>query len=310
MTTTRPDDQAVSPSFEVFAPMERVNTAQTFWRGFPHAVREIWRYRELLINLVRKDLKVKYKASSLGFFWSLLRPMLLLAIYYVAIGKFLGNRLPDFIVFLFCGLTMWFFVSEVVQRSVVSITGNRGLIKKVYFPREILPLTAIGVAFVQFLIMLAVLFTVTVAARGVPDLGGLAVLPLTIAVLLLFVTTVALLVSAMNVFLRDTQHLIEVGLLALFYMSPILYAVETVRDTLSDGHAWLEQIYLANPVAILAIGFQDAIYQQGVDETGTSLLYSGHVAGRLLALGGVCCVLLFVAQRMFARAQGNFAQSL
>lgn len=307
MTTT---DDSTAPAFEVFAPMERVNAPQTFWRGFPRAVREIWRYRELLVNLVRKDLKVKYKASSLGFFWSLLRPMLLLAIYYVAIGKFLGNRLPDFIVFLFSGLAMWFFISEVVQRSVVSITGNRGLIKKVYFPREILPLAAIGVAFVQFLIMLAVLFTVTFAVRGVPDLQDLAVLPLAIAVLLLFVTAVALLVSAMNVFLRDTQHLIEVGLLALFYMSPILYAVETVRDTLSAGGAWVEALYLCNPVAILAIGFQDAIYQQGVDDQGNQILYSGHVAGRLLVLGAVCCVLVFLAQRVFARAQGNFAQSL
>lgn len=314
MTTVDPSGPSPSPEPDEVphsAPaLERVNAPQEFLRGFGRAAAEVWRYRELLGNLIRKDLKVKYKASTLGFFWSLLRPMMLLAVYYIAIGKFLGNRVPDFIVFLFCGLAMWFFVAEVVTRSVVSITSNAGLIKKVYFPREILPLAAIGVAFVQFLVMLVVLFGATFAAGRSIDVAQLMVLPLTIAVLLLFVTAVALLVSATNVFLRDTQHLVEVLLLFTFYMSPILYAVQTARETLQDGPAWLEQLYLANPIATIAMGMQKAVYQEGTGPEGEPLLYTGSVETRLLVLGAVSAALVWFAQRLFARAQGDFAQSL
>jgi ABC-2 type transport system permease protein len=307
-----PAERPASPPSVADAPMERVSSPQAFWRGFGHTVTEVWRYRELLVNLVRKDLKVKYKASSLGFLWSLLRPMMLLAVYYVAIGKFIGaSRFPDFIVFLFSGLVMWFFVSEVVNRAVVSITSNAGLIKKVYFPREVLPLTAIGVCFVQFLIMTGVLFGFVAASGHSVDLSTLATyLPLTVLVMLVFLLAVSLLISAANVFLRDTQHLIDVLLLLMFYMSPILYSVESVRDTLEDAGPLVEQVYLANPLATIAMGFQKAIYQQGVDVEGQQVLYTGDVAGRLLVLGLVSCALVWLAQRLFARAQGDFAQSL
>src|ERR1700712_5165847 len=192
MTTVSPAEPQISLR-DPDAPMERVNVPQTFFRGFGHTVKEIWRYRELLVNLTRKDLKVKYKASSLGFFWSLLRPLLLLTVYYVAIGKFIGaNRFPDFIIFLFSGLTMWFFVSDVIHRAVVSVTSNAGLIKKVYFPREVLPLSALGVCFVQFLIMMGVLFGFVAISGHHLDLVTLAeYLPLTIVVMLIFLTAVS-----------------------------------------------------------------------------------------------------------------------
>jgi ABC-2 type transport system permease protein len=314
MTTVSPAGRPAVPLSAADAPMERVSPPQAFWAGFGHTAAEIWRYRELLVNLVRKDLKVKYKASSLGFLWSLLRPMMLLAVYYVAIGKFIGaNRFPDFIVFLFSGLVMWFFVSEVVNRAVVSITSNAGLIKKVYFPREVLPLTALGVAFVQFLIMLCVLFGFVALSGHHLEVGKLLLyLPLTIVVMLIFLTAVSLLLAAANVFLRDTQHLIDVLLLLMFYMSPILYSVESVRDTLDKAGPMVTELYLANPIAIIAMGFQEAIYQHGLDHQvpPQSVTYTGDVAGRLLLLGLVSLALVWVSQRLFARAQGDFAQSL
>lgn len=310
--TTVSSAEPVTPPQRDEAVLERVNVPQTFWRGFGHTAKEVWRYRELLVNLTRKDLKVKYKASSLGFFWSLLRPLLMLTVYYVAIGKFIGaNRFPDFIVFLFSGLVMWFFISDVVHRAVVAITSNAGLIKKVYFPREVLPLAAIGVCFVQFLIMLGVLFGfVALSGHDIDAVQLLTYLPLTIVVMLLFLTAVSFVLSAANVFLRDTQHLVDVLLLLTFYMSPILYSVESVRDTLEKAGPVVTEIYLGNPIAIISMGFQESIYQHGLDDQGQSVTYTGDIAGRLLVLGAVSMFLVWLTQRFFARAQGDFAQSL
>ena len=127
-------------------PMERVTAgADTpFWRGFGRAVREVYEYRELLLNLIRKELKTRYKDSFLGFLWSLLRPMFLLAVYYIAIGKFLGVPFPLFPIFLFCGLVAWTLFTDVLGGCTGSVVGNAGLIKKVYFPRELLPLSVVG----------------------------------------------------------------------------------------------------------------------------------------------------------------------
>ena len=289
--------------------MERVNAPQGFWGGFGGTAGDIWRYRELLVNLVRKELKVKYKGSALGFFWSLVRPILMLVVYYVAIGVFLGNKVPGYIVFLFSGLVAWTFFADVVNSATVSITGNGGLIKKVWFPREILPLAAVGAALVQFVLMLGVLIATTLITGRTITPGKLLLLPVTLVALLLFATAVALLMAAANVYLRDTQHLVEVGLLVWFYMTPILYSISNVQAKVHAVSPLLEQLFLANPMAIVAFGFQDAIYQRG-SFNGVSQVYTGNVLARELGLIAFSAALLFFAQRVFARVQGNFAQEL
>jgi ABC-2 type transport system permease protein len=290
-------------------PMERVNAPQGFWRGFGGTVGDIWRYRELLVNLVRKELKVKYKGSFLGFAWSLARPMLMLLIYYIAIGKFLKSPIPDFVVYLFSGLVAWTFFSDVVNGATSAITGNSGLIKKVYFPREILPLAVVGAALVQLVLMLGVLFAVVLLSGRHVAVLNLLWLPYALVPLLLFATAVALLMSAANVYLRDTQHLVEVGLLFWFYMTPILYAYGTVQDKLHAAGGWVEQLFIANPMAVIAFGFQDAIYQTK-SVKGVHLLYAGNLGLRLGVVTAFSAAFLWFAQRVFGRAQGNFAQEL
>jgi ABC-2 type transport system permease protein len=149
-------------------PMERVNAGAdvSFWRGFGRAAGEVYEYRELLLNLIRKELKTRYKDSFLGFLWSLLRPMFLLAVYYIAIGKFLGIPFPLFPIFLFCGLVAWTLFTDVLGGGTGSIVGNAGLIKKVYFPRELLPLSVVGAALVNFAMQLLVLVAAVLVFGG------------------------------------------------------------------------------------------------------------------------------------------------
>lgn len=287
-------------------PMERVNPPEPFFRGFGRTAREVWTYRELLLNLTRKELKVKYKDSVLGFLWSLARPMVTLAIYYVAIGKFLGAGIPSFPIYLFTGLIAWSLFTDIIASCTGTIVANGGLIKKVYFPREILPLSAVGAALVHFCMQLLVLFAAMLIARY--DFFGwnlLLIVP-ALFVLLLLATGGGLMLSAANVYLRDTQHLIELVLLFLFWMSPIVYPVTYVTERLSGG---LLRLYLANPMTNVVMGFQRATYKHIVVD-GRQVLFGGDILLRLLVLTAFGLVFLWFGQRVFARAQGNFAQEL
>ncbi|WP_279586851.1 ABC transporter permease [Diaminobutyricimonas sp. TR449] len=262
-------------------------------------------HRELLGLLVRREIKARYKDSSLGLAWSLLRPLTLLVIYYVAIGKFLGaeRSIPEFAIFIFTGLTAWGLFSEIISASTTSIVSNSGLIKKVYVPREIFPLAAVGSAGFNFLVQFAILVLATLALGQLPLHRDLLLLPLALVVLVLVSFSVGLLLSALNVYLRDIQHLVEVLLLVLFWASPIVYSYEFVHTALQGN--WLEQVYLANPFTIIVLAFQKSMWIAGSEQ-----LWPDFLELRLVITGLISLVVLWVAQRVFARLEGNFAQEL
>lgn len=290
--------------------MERVNPSATFWRGFGRAAREVYDYRELLTNLVRKELKVKYKDSILGFLWSLLRPMFLLAVYYIAIGKFLGTNFELFPVFLFSGLVAWSLFTDVLGGCTGTVVGNGGLIKKVYFPRELLPLSVMGAALVNFAMQMVVLVAAVLLFNGTLHGQQPLLLPLAFVALVLFSMACGVALAAANVYFRDIEHLIEIVLLLWFWLTPIVYGVGGVLNRMgASGLHWLAALYLANPMANVVIGFQLATYGSYNDGT-TQQTFQGHIALRLLVLIAASSVLLWLAQRYFARAQGNFAQEL
>ncbi len=287
----------------------RVNAPQTFFRGFGAAVRDVVRYRELLANLVRKELKVKYKDSVLGFLWTLLRPIFLLVIYYVVIGKFLGSGIPYFVIYLFSGLVAWDLFNSVLSGSATAIVNNASLVKKVYFPREILPLAVAGAALVHFALQLVVLVGALVLFRYDFVSLNLLYLPLALLTLAVLMTGAGLLLAAVNVYLRDTQHLLEVFLTFWFWMTPIVYPIHLALGKLSARSKALEFVYLLNPMTNIVSGFHRAIYRH-VTVHGQQVLFGGAILDRLLIVLGASLVLLWVAQRVFARAQGNFAQEL
>lgn len=295
-------------------PLERVNTRQPFARGFGRTAREIWNYRELLGQLIRKELKVKYKDSVLGFFWTLLRPLLQLVVYSVAIGLFLGSSkaIPDFGIYLFTGLLAWTLFTDIIGGCTGSIVGNAALVKKVYFPRELFPLSVVGAALVNFILQLSVLLAAYVVTWHWPTPANLPLVPIALLVLILFGIALGLVLAAANVYLRDVTYLVEVGLLLWFWMTPIVYDWTKVRTQLVDNHplTWLFRIYVANPIADVVLAFQRALWPGGLTAKGAPFYYSGNLYLRLAVLAVVCCGLVWLAQRIFARAQGNFAQEL
>ncbi len=223
--------------------------------GVMRSLKHLWAYRELLLLLVQRELKARYKDSVLGFVWSLIRPLTMLLVYYVAIGKFLQaeRSINGFAIFVFTGLTAWTLFSDIVSGSTGSIVGNSGLIKKIYLPREVFPLSVVGSALFNFSIQLAILVGATFVFGHHPQVATLAYAPLALVVLLLFGTAFGLFLSAVNVFLRDVQYLVEVVLMVLMWASPIIYSWKLVDQHLPDGI--LKDLYLANPVTLCVIGF-------------------------------------------------------
>jgi ABC-2 type transport system permease protein len=270
-------------------------------------IREVWGARETLGNLAQKERKVRYKSSVLGVLWSMLNPILYLAVFSVVFGVFLPSRVEDFPIYLLSGLLPWTLFSASLQGSTVAVVGNAELVAKVAFPREILPLAAVRAQtvnfFFQFLVLVAFMLLF-----GYPFLGpALLLIPAALAVLLVFVVALGFLTSALNVRYRDTGHLVDLAVLAWFWSTPIVYPARLVAERLEG---WF-RLYLANPMANVVLAFQRGLYggnPENVDRLPTPDLwwYWGRLG--IVALGSV--VLLLVTWRLFFRMSGDFAEEL
>lgn len=269
------------------------------------SLRDVLGQREMLDLLIRRDLKAKYKDSTLGFFWSLARPLLQLAIYFVVVGQFLSaaRGIPDFAVYIFSGLVAMGLFTEILTGATGSILANAGLVKKVYLPREVFPLASAGSALFNFGVQLVVLMGATFLV-GKPPFHAevLYVIPATL-VLLVYGLSLGIFFSAVNVYLRDIGYLVEVGTMLLFWASPVVYSWGMVQSILGDT-IWLD-LYTNNPLTLAVLGFQRAFWVAGENAAQpTELLLRLTIA----FLIGV--VLLFLGHRAFLRMQGNFAQEI
>jgi ABC-2 type transport system permease protein len=265
---------------------------------------------ELLANLVRKDLKVKYKNSALGFVWSLANPLLYLAVFTVVFGAFLKTGVPHFAVLFMSGLLAWNFFSLATMTASGAVVGNANLVKKVRFPRIVLPLASVGFAGVHFLLQLGV-FLVFLLAFYRDFLGPQLLLALpALLVAVVFTIAAAMLVSALNVRYRDVEHLLEVALLAWFWLTPIVYKVALVKQELGPHH--LFSAYMLNPMAAVVVALQRAIYRYPVVD-GKAVLATGGYGFYLKWLGiagAVSLLLLWLGLLAFRRLQADFAEEL
>lgn len=285
----------------------------------------IWASRELLIYLVRTEIKVKYKNSFLGLLWSMLSPAMTLLVFTVVFGFFLKNGMPNFVIFLFSGLLLWNFFSVGVLTATGVVVNNAGLVKKVAFPREILALAAIGSSgvFLFFQSLVMVLFMVLLHNSPAWPLLWLLVVALAPAVVL--AAALGILFAAVNVYLRDTQHLVTVLVgSAWFWACPIVYSFSQQAQAFLARHH-LTVVYFLNPMAPLVMTFERVLY----NHPGMVALTLPHPAGTPPAMAqiipswpattyvwadaavlGVALVLFYVAMIVFGRLAGNFAEEL
>jgi lipopolysaccharide transport system permease protein len=223
-------------------------------RARQHAI-EIWRYRELVRNFVVRDLKARYKNSILGFLWSLANPLLMMTVYLIVFTKLFPVERENYPLFLLSGQLAWQWCTTSVVGGVFSITGNPHLIKKVYFPRELLPLSIVLSNGVNFLLTLIPLVAIAVAS-GRPPNWLVVYLPLVMAIQLIFLTGLALFFGCLNVYFRDTEPIIEVLILAWMFLTPIFYSLEDFNSPNT------RLLYIVNPMASIISSYRLIFYYQ------------------------------------------------
>ena len=285
--------------------------------GLVTRLRNLLERRELLSGLISSDIRIKYKGSVLGLFWSMLSPALTLATYYLVFSIFLKNGIPNFVIYLFSGLVVWNLFQTAVNSATGVIVDRAGLVKKVSFPREILALANVGASVIYFAIQLVVLIGFLLLVGHQPAWGFLWLLPIAFAALYLFTAAVAIVMSAITVYLRDMRHLMEVVLQLWFWLSPVVYSYENSLAPALQRHG-LSALYFLNPVTPIILTFQRVFYVATTvrsTTTGAPL----HILPQWsltrffeldLGLLAVTVAVFLLALILFGRLEGNFESEL
>lgn len=273
-------------------------------------LRDLVGYRELLANLVRMELRAKYKSSALGFVWSLLNPAMYMVVFYIAFNVILEGGIPRFPVYLLSGLLVWNFFTAALGAGTSSIVNGAGLVNKVWFPREILPLASMGAALVHFFLQLSVLVGALILFRHPVGWAHLALIPLALVALVLFTASLTLLLSAANVYLRDIAHFVELAILGWFWVTPVIYPF-TLLVKQFDERAWPA---LINPITPIVLTFQRAFYglyhKAGEAPVLPPELDFVWYLRNLVVVTAVASLMLVGALRVFRRLEGNLAEEL
>lgn len=253
--------------------------------------KNLYKYRELLKTNVKKEIRGKYKNSFLGVLWSFLNPLLQIIVYALVFQVILKNPKENYAIFLCCGLVPWTFFSSAITRSAFTMIENGNIIKKVYFPREILPISIVTSEAVNFMIS-------TIIILGFVIFGGIGLskyiifYPIVLLAQYLLLIAIALIVSSISVYVRDLQHLIGVAMQLLFYATPIVYSSETIPDSFK----WILNL---NPMTYIINGYRDIFYNQTMIDIVPLLI--------LILISIVACVVGYI---IFNKLQKGFAEQL
>jgi ABC-type polysaccharide/polyol phosphate export permease len=221
-------------------------------------VGQLWRFRELLVMLVERDLKVRYKRSALGMFWTLLNPLLQMLVYTFVFRTIMRVDVPAFAVFILSGLLPWSLIAVSAAGSAFSLLGNQGLIRKVAVPQAVWPLAVVGSKLVDLLLSLIPLGILSAFLGRPPTVAWLGIVPALVCTVA-FGAGLAMAFSSLTVFFRDVRHLIDVLFQIWFYLTPIIYPFSFVEKV---PYEWARQVVLLNPATPIVRCFQAAIYEQ------------------------------------------------
>lgn len=253
--------------------------------------KNLYNYRELLKTSVKKEVRSKYKNSFLGVLWSFLNPLLQIAVYAVIFSLILSNQQPHYAIFLCCGLIPWTFFASAINKAAFTFIENGNIIKKVYFPREIIPISVVTGETVNFLIS-------TIIIIGFVIFGGIGIskyivfYPLILLAQYLIIMAIAFVISSVCVYLRDLQHFIGIALQLLFYAAPIVYAPSSIPE----NYQWILKY---NPMTYIINAYRDIFYNQTMIELKHILI--------VLIIAIIGCVLGYM---IFHKLQKGFAEQL
>lgn len=255
-------------------------------------LKEIYAYREMIISLVRKDLRGRYKGSVLGFLWTFINPLLQLMVYTMVFSVILRAGIDKYYLFLFVALIPWIFFSASVTVGSSCIIAQKDLVKKIYFPREVLPISHVTTCFVNMLLSFIVIFFV-VAISGVGiNFRAVCYLPIIMIVEYILALGMTMIFCALTVYLRDLEYILGIIMMAWQFLTPIMYSIEIVPENIMP-------IFMANPMTPIIIAYRDILYYKQIPDIGTLL----HAF--ILGIG-----ILIIGYILFDKLQKHFAEEL
>ncbi|MCM3534321.1 ABC-2 type transport system permease protein [Cellulosimicrobium aquatile] len=275
--------------------------------GRGHGLLDVVRHRFLLRLVVKKELRVRYRGSVLGMLWSYVKPAVQFIVFYLALGLFLGlsKGVEDYAVYLFSGIVVVNFFGEGFSNATRSVVGNAALVRKIYLPRELFPVSSLWVSAVHFFPQLLVLLVGAILFGWRPNAAELGAGLLGFCIVAVLALGLGLLFGAVNVFYRDAENFVDLIVMVATWLSPVLYPWQAVRDVVPE---WLFVVYQLNPLTAAVELFHYAFWYPGTTSGTVEMpphLWLFAVAGLVISL-----LVLFAGQSVFKRLEGRFAQEL
>lgn len=256
------------------------------------SIKELYSYREMMSSLIHKELRGKYKGSVLGFFWSLLIPLFQLLIYTLVFSVFMKSQIDKFYIFLFVALVPWFFFQGCISGGALSIIQQKNLVQKIYFPRMVLPISYSISCFINMLLSFIIVFIALFISGIGLEITVLWYLPIIMAIEFIMGIGGALLFSALTVYFRDLEYILNIVTMAWMYMTPILYPMDQIPEEVRGA------LYF-NPMTSVVIAYRDILYYQKAPDLKT-LVYA-------IVWGLITLCIGYVA---FQKLQKNFVEEL
>lgn len=253
---------------------------------------ELWKYRQMIIGLVRRELRGRYKGSVLGFLWTFINPLLQLVVYTFVFSIVMRANIEKYYLFLFVALIPWIFFSYSVSGGCNCILNHKDMVTKIYFPREVLPIAHVTTGFINMLYSFVVVLIVVYFSGIKISLSGFLCIPIVAIIEYLLCLGFTFFFSAMTVYLRDLDYIMGIIVMAWQFLTPVMYTIEQVPET-------LREIFNANPMTHIIIAYRDIFYYGKMPELET--LKSATIWGVLL---------IVVGYAMFQKLQQRFAEEL
>lgn len=238
---------------------------------------ELINYREMVVNLIRRELRGRYKASVLGFLWTFLNPLFQILIYTIVFSFILQSGIDHFSIFLFVGLIPWNFFSASVASGASCVVNQENLIKKIYFPRIVLPISYVTSMFINMLLTFIVIFAVLFLSKYGISANAICFLPFVMIIEYIFALGICMIVSACTVYFRDLEYILGIINMAWMYLTPILYTIDRVPEN-------IRILFNLNPMAPIILAYQQILYYKKQPNIGT-LLHAGVVGTAVLIVG-------------------------
>ena len=254
--------------------------------------KEIWDYRTMISSLVKRDLRGRYKGSVLGFLWTFLNPLLQLIVYTFVFSVIMRAGIEDYYLFLFVALVPWTFFYTAVGGGAGCITSQQNLVNKIYFPREVLPISYVLSQLINMLLSFIVVAAVLIISGKGINLAVWWYLPIIILQETLLAFGLTLLVSGITVYFRDMQFLLNIVLMAWQFLSPVMYSVDMVPEQFRG-------IFNLNPMTPIIVAYRDVLYYKQAPALRTFVL--GTIMG---------IVMLFIGWLSFGKLKKHFAEVL